>query len=75
MIPTALLFGLLVGRRWAILLAAFAWPILVFSSTGNELSLSLAFGAAIAGAANTGVGVLVHTAVRSLVRSIRATRA
>ena len=62
MIPTMILFGLVLGRWWksAIAAGAVVWPaILVLAALG---------------AANTAAGVAVHQAALRLVRSIRRDR-
>jgi hypothetical protein len=59
MIPTMLLFGLVVGRFWAIPVGAVVWAVLVAATTDSS---NLAFAAGL-GAANTAVAVAVHRAV------------
>jgi hypothetical protein len=60
MIPTMLLFGLVLGRwpRMALAAAAVLWPALLLSSNGSSGTVLL--GGALLGAANAGIGVLVH---------------
>jgi hypothetical protein len=60
-IPTLLLAGLVVGRWWFIPVAGLAWAVVVDASV-------LAFAL---GAANTAVGVAVHSAAFLLVRRLR----
>lgn len=75
MIPTMLVYGLLVGRWWrfAILSSAVIWPIilLVDGVTASPWALLAAAGL---GAANAAVGVLVHQAIlrgsRAVVRGV-----
>jgi hypothetical protein len=75
MIPTMILFGLVLGRWWkpAIVGGTLLWPVLLrFADIvgGAQLLSAAAFGAA-----NTAVGVAVHQAALWLVRSIRRDRA
>lgn len=64
--------GLVVGRWWAIPLGGLAWASLLvpFGDCGWSC-LPLA---AVLGAANTAVGVVVHVAVGRLVGAFRAAR-
>ncbi|MCF4123049.1 hypothetical protein L1785_18905 [Antribacter sp. KLBMP9083] len=75
MIPTMIVYGLLLGRWWrvAIVSAALVWPLLLVLAdvpiSGNGL-----VAAAFLGAANASAGVLVHQGVLWLVRRLRADR-
>ena len=78
MIPTMILFGLVLGRWWKVTvpLAALTWPLLLFMSD-SDLDRSEMATAAILGLANAAVGaalflaavVLVGMVARSLHRS------
>ena len=72
MIPTLIVFGLVFGRWWRVSLAvaAVGWPAVLVAGDVMELEAGLA-GAAGLAVLNTGVGVLVHHAVRWAVRSMR----
>ncbi|HEX6328718.1 MAG TPA: hypothetical protein VFZ72_19280 [Jiangellaceae bacterium] len=72
MIPTLILFGLVFGRWWRLSLAvaAMGWPATLVAGGVMELEVGLV-GAAGLAILNTGVGVLVHHAVRRAVRSMR----
>ena len=61
MIPTMILFGLLLGRWWKVALVAgtSAWPLLLWSQ-GLLATPSDMLGAAALALVNTAVGVLVH---------------
>lgn len=70
MIPTMILFGLVFGRWWKVVLPAGAvvWVVILalapeISMTGTDWLL-----AAILGAANTAAGVAVHQIVLALIR-------
>lgn len=80
MIPTMILFGLLLGRWWksALLAAAVVWPLLlVFSGVlagapgSPVLVLASAAGLAVL---NCGVGVALHQAILWLVRAMHGRR-
>lgn len=75
MIPTMLVFGLVLGRWWKVTVAlgVVAWPalLLIDGTVGFELEL---LGAAIAGAANTLAGAAVHQGLLWLVRHLRKGR-
>ena len=75
MIPTMILFGLVLGRWWksAIVAGAVLWAVslLLAGIVGGAYVVS----AAAFGAAHTAVGVAVHQATLWLVRSIRRDRA
>lgn len=75
MIPTMILFGLVLGWRWrpALVSAAVVWPAVIVVSGVVELSWTAAIvllGAAILGAANAAVGILVTQGTLALVRGI-----
>ncbi len=72
MVPTLLLFGLLLGRWWrpTLLIAAVGWPLLLLAQGIIEPGRNLAGAAGIA-VVNTGIGILLHQGVRRLVRSRR----
>ena len=73
MIPTLILFGLVLGRWWrlALAVAAVGWPAVLVAGGVMESDVGLV-GAAGLAVLNTGVGVLVHHAVGRAVRSMRA---
>ncbi|MET7747776.1 hypothetical protein [Micromonospora sp. NPDC005367] len=75
MIPTLMLFGLVLGRWWrlSLIAAAAGWPILLVASdvVNIELALLTASGLAVS---NTGLGVLVHQGVLWVVRNHRRSR-
>jgi hypothetical protein len=74
MIPTMLLIGLVVGRVWAIPAGATIWAVVILSGTAHGTD-NVAI-AALLGAANTAVGVVVHqAAMHTLRRSTSAFRA
>ncbi|KXK61541.1 hypothetical protein AWW66_13220 [Micromonospora rosaria] len=72
MIPTLILFGLLLGRWWrtSLIVAAVGWPLLLVAGDGTTVGPAL-IGASGLAVANTAVGVLVH---QGILRMIRATR-
>jgi hypothetical protein len=72
MIPVLILGGLVVGRWWAVLVAAVVWPaILAAKRIGSSVPFFL--GAAALGGANAAAGVAVHRVVFKLVRIGRST--
>ena len=76
MIPTMIVFGLLLGRWWrfALISAAIVWPTLLLVDGVIELSrgsLRLLPGAALFGVANAGAGVAVHQALLFVFRRLR----
>lgn len=75
MIPTMILFGLILGRWWKSCLTAgtVGWPMLLWVD-GIIRSPSELFGAAGLAAVNTLVGVVVHQLLLCVVRSIRRSR-
>jgi hypothetical protein len=76
MIPTMMLFGLVLGRWWKVTvpLAAVTWPLLLVMSD-VDLDRSDIETAAILGVANAAVGAALYLAVAALVgvvvRSLR----
>ena len=79
MIPTMMVFGLILGRWWrlALISAAAVWPILLWV-TGVFAGLDytwwqfsgLLLTTALLGAVNAGVGVAVHQGVLYVIRSV-----
>lgn len=69
MIPTLMAFGLVAGRwPWAaLLIGTVGWPVWLIVD-GIVGSAGVALAAAALAAINTGVGVLVHQAIRRVVR-------
>jgi hypothetical protein len=69
MIPTMVLFGLLLGRWWrpALLAGMLGWPLVLVLS-GVRLGVVEVVVAASLGLTNTGIGVGLHQAVLHLVR-------
>lgn len=69
MIPTLILFGLIFGRWWrsSLVVGTVGWPVLLLA-THTVSSLAETAGAAGLALLNTGVGVLIHQAVSTLVR-------
>jgi len=76
MIPTMIVFGLVLGRWWrsALVAAALAWPLLLITSGVLAVGEQL-LGAAALGVANAALGVALHQVVLHLVRSARSTGA
>jgi len=74
-IPSMILFGLVLGRWWrtTLVLAALLWPVLVWGPVregpGDPVAGLLL--AACLGVANAAVGVAVHQAVLWAVRGLR----
>jgi hypothetical protein len=75
MVPTLLLFGLVLGRWWrtTLLAALIGWPLLLLVTTAIEPGWTI-LGAAAIGVVNTGVGVLIHQAVLWWLRTWRPSR-
>jgi len=71
-IPTMILFGLLLGRWWkvALVVGTSAWPVLLWAQ-GVIAAPSEIVGAGALGLANTAVGVMAHQLVLALVRRAR----
>ena len=72
-IPTMILFGLLLGRWWkfALIVGTSAWTVLL-RSQGLLATPPEIVGAAALALVNTAVGVLVHQLVLAVVRQARA---
>lgn len=71
MVPTMILFGLVLGRWWksAIVAGAVVWAaVLLFAGI---IAADDVLSAAVLGAANTAAGVAVHRVALSLVRWVR----
>lgn len=75
MIPTLILFGLILGRWWrsAVVAGAVGWPALLVVTDTMDVEIGL-LGAAGLAAANTGVGVLVHQGALRSFRLLRRPR-
>ncbi|SEG49039.1 hypothetical protein SAMN04489712_105511 [Thermomonospora echinospora] len=75
MIPTLILFGLLLGRWWrsSLIAAGLGWPILLVTSDVMSVEPGL-LGASGLAMANTGVGVLIHQGILLMVRTRRRSR-
>lgn len=71
MIPTLLLVGLVLGRWWRVVIpaGAISWAVLLIV-TGVDSGLPFAVSAALLGAINVAVGVLVFQAARLSFRSL-----
>ena len=71
MIPTLLLVGLVLGRWWRVVIpaATIGWAVLLIV-TGVDSGLSFAVAAALLGAINVGVGVVVFQAARLTFRNL-----
>lgn len=69
MIPTVILFGLVLGRWWrpTLLLAAFVWPAILVADGVMDVEAGLLAAAGL-GALNAAVGILIHQAVLGLTR-------
>ena len=72
MIPTMIVFGIVLGRWWrvALVAAAVVWPLLI-AAAGIEVTVSLVAYAAAVGVANAAVGVLAHQACLHAYRLVR----
>lgn len=71
MVPTMILFGLVLGRWWktSLVLAAIAWPALLWSTGITDADV---LAVALIGVLNAAFGVLVHQAVLQGFRWLRA---
>ncbi len=69
MIPTLLLAGVIGGRWWLVPLGAIAWTALLLLDGVITLAPQLA-GAALLGAINTAVGVLLGIGVRATAKRL-----
>lgn len=74
-IPTLLLVGLVLGRWWRVVIpvAAIGWAVLLIA-TGVDSGPSFAVAAALLGAVNVAVGVVVFQAGRLFLRSLFMSR-
>lgn len=74
MIPTMILFGLVLGRWWksAIVAGAALWPAILIP--GGIVDGIDVLGAAALGAVNTAAGVAIHRLALWLIRSTRRDR-
>jgi len=74
-IPTLLLVGLVLGRWWRVVIpvAAIGWAVLLIA-TGVDSGPSFAVAAALLGAVNVAVGVVVFQAARLFLRSLFMSR-
>ena len=70
MIPTMILFGLLLGRWWKVALVVGASPALLWAR-GVIAAPPEIVGAAALGLVNTAVGVMAHQLVLALLRRAR----
>ncbi|MFI7482155.1 hypothetical protein ACH9EU_07030 [Kocuria sp. M1R5S2] len=72
MIPTMIVFGLVLGRWWksALVASAVVWPALLVASGTMGLSANL-LGGALLGVLNAAVGVTAHQGILRVVRRIR----
>jgi hypothetical protein len=72
MIPTMILFGLVLGRWWrvALVTAAVGWPLLLAVTDAIDFTTGLIVAAALA-VANAGVGVLAHQGCLHAYRHLR----
>ena len=66
-----MLIGLVIGRWWAMAIAAAVWAVLLITGTSSSVAGALTFGAALA-AVNAAVGIAVHKGFAWLVRSVPA---
>ena len=72
MIPTMILFGLLLGRWWrtALVAGTASWTVLLWTQGLVDSREQIAGTAALA-LANTAVGVMAHQGLQTLVRRAR----
>ena len=75
MIPTMLLFGLVLGRWWktCLVVGTLGWPLLLWFDNIIESPTEF-LGAAALAALNTAVGVAVHQSLLHLFRRLRKDR-
>ena len=75
MIPTMLLFGLVLGRWWktCLVVGTLGWPLLLWFDNIIESPTEF-LGAAALAALNTAVGVAVHQSLLHLFRRLRKNR-
>jgi len=69
-IPIAFLAGLIVGRWWAVAAIAIAWTVIVAAFADCDLACAPV--AAMLGAANSAIGVVIHRVVRVVARASRS---
>lgn len=69
MIPTMIMFGLILGRWWrpTLILAALLWPAILVADNVMDVEAGLLAAAAL-GAVNAGLGILIHQTVLRLMR-------
>jgi hypothetical protein len=70
-IPIAVIFGLVVGRWWALAAAALGWAVILVATGTTGFDGAMALGAGLA-LANAAVGVLVHKACAAVFRAARS---
>lgn len=72
MIPTMILFGLILGRWWrpTLILAAMLWPAMLVADDVMDVEAGLLAAASLS-VLNAGVGILAHQAFLWLVRHSR----
>jgi hypothetical protein len=72
MIPTMILFGLILGRWWrpTLVLAAMIWPAMLVADDVMDVEAGLLLAAGLS-VLNAGVGILVHQAFLWLLRHSR----
>ena len=72
MIPTMILFGIILGRWWAstVVFGAIFWPVILLASDAMGVDPGLLATAGL-GAANAAVGVLVHQVILWIIRRAR----
>jgi hypothetical protein len=72
-IPTLILFGLVVGRWWrsSLTVAAVGWPVMLIATGVMTWEANQLLGAAGLAIVNTGVGVLIHQGILRLSRKVR----
>jgi hypothetical protein len=75
MIPSLILFGVVLGRWWPVplVIAAVGWPLLLVATDVMTVEPGLV-GASGLAVLNTAVGVLVHQGVLRAVRRYRRAR-
>jgi len=68
-IPTMMVFGLVLGRWWrlALIVAALGWPLLLVTTNVTNVEVGL-LGAAGLAVLNTGVGAVIHHVALRVVR-------
>ena len=71
MIPIAIVVGLAIGRWWALAVAAIGWAGLLVAMGVTGFAEAITLGAFLA-LVNAAIGVAVHKAIATLVRTMRA---